>query len=182
VNHTEQQLVLHILGENPTEGQIHHAASALVQHRAEKEVRAVVSWMEMNREHAARTLDAQWYPFVAPIPRDAKPVQVFEGPNIVAVKEPKRQPYKVFLRDLDAFCKEKSLDKGKMIDLGEGRIESYKGWTRTAMAQLGQHGEAGYPYVAPQPVNRKKVPTEKKPLVSVYDFAAEPITYSPPEK
>ena len=156
-------------------------ALALLMRQAEYEVHRVAQQIVDSEAYAARYNAVRWYPFLAPLPRDAKPTPVYEGESVIYFKEPQRQSYKVLVKDLDQFCRDMKLDAKKMADLGEGHIQMHRGWERMAFGVLGVFGESGRQFVEPRPVN-PPVPTEKKEKLTVYNYAAQPITYSPPEK
>jgi hypothetical protein len=117
---------------------------------------------------------------LAPLPKNARPIPVSEGDHVIYFKEPQRQPYKVLVQDMEAFCKEWGLDRKKMEALGEGEISAHRGWERLPFGVLGVYGESGRPYVAPKPID-PEVAQPKKEAITVYHYAPEAITYTPKE-
>ena len=172
MNNEERQYTIRQLGDNPTQADIARAAAALVQYRAEQEVRRVANDIISAAGSYERTKRLYWYPLLSPKPA---PVKVRDAEGVEMWQQPQRQQYKVRLSDLPAFCKENGLDLKAMTEVGEGIRKEHKGWLR-APFQGGQF-EMGKTYEEPRKA-KIKLPTLPVKQMQVL-FAEPPITYKP---
>lgn len=136
---------------------------------------------ELSRQRQARIwgqeyAGRQYYIFLAPIPKGAKAEIVWENDTAIGYKEPQRQPYRVRVRDMAAFCKENKLDEGEMVKLGMGEIPSHRGWSRQAGQGHGLH--LGKEYREPA----SPAPTPEKAKFHVFQYAPTVKDWTPTDK
>jgi hypothetical protein len=162
---------------NPTDEQITQMADDLYQARVEAAIRALVQELASQAAFSRRTYEMRFYPLLAPLPKDAKPIEVGRSEDTVIVEQPQRQPYKVRLVDLADFCREHKLDLKAMTEVGEGTRKEHRGWTR--LPWTGNPHEAGQTYREPTPVQPKPAKQVVKRMRAGGPSALRPITYTP---
>jgi hypothetical protein len=169
MNNTERQLVIAQLSAGKS---IEDAAAALVQYRAEQEVRPIAQELERAATSQARTRRLYWYPFLSPKPA---PVKVRDAEGVQMWQQGQRQEYRVRLPDLEAFCAERGLDVQAMTAVGDGIRKEHKGWIRAPFQ--GGSTELGKTYEEPR---KPKATQPQQPVQQVQTlFAAPPIAYKP---
>lgn len=128
--------------------------------------------------YSERESGARYYPLLLPPENGGKPIVVSEGKDERVLQYPSRKQVNVRMRDLDAFCKANGLDRQKVIDLGEGRIASYRGWERSS--GMGPSMMAGQPYQGSQPKYDPGQPAGGRQQVRVIGtFAEHPAFFDP---
>lgn len=153
MNQENRQFILDQLNANanPNEKEIARLAQELLHFQAEREVRAVVGQHQAHLAAMHAAQQHQWFPFLAPMPKGAKPTVVSESDTGQMLLPPVRQSYKVRLVNLQAFCAEHHLDYAAMYQVGMGEQEEHRGWVRCPWS-LGVAFEMGQPFKQPRPV------------------------------
>ncbi len=88
------------------------------------------------RQHKLAMIRNEWansrvyYPYLAPLPPNAKPRILGSNPTAELRQAPQRQPVAVRLVDLEAFCRTHHLDVDAMRRVGEGTLKEHRGWQR----------------------------------------------------
>lgn len=154
-------------------------ASVLLGTKLEELTQAVKNEIADWRLSRVRALDyynRQYFIFLAPLPKGAKPEIIYESDEIVTVKDPQRQPVRVRRSQFQAFCKENRLDPKEMEKVGMGEEYEHRGYHRMPGLSGGLHlgREWQPPYVpdAPTPKNQRTVRR-------AFQWAAEVVDWTP---
>ncbi len=179
---TEQKNELRLwMSENPNadEDAVNGIAAYLADMQREplaEYIRKELADLRQQQEWNRRASEAMWYPFLAPAPNGGKDVVVSESRDLKVVQRPPRQEVRVRVRDLDAFCRAHKLDKQKMVEVGEGRIKSHRGWERS-------HGigplALGTPYQEPKPqVDTSRPVDGHQEIRRITTFVQKPVVWT----
>lgn len=165
-NWVSEQLPSPHLDPEPTDKDIARIAQALLQRRAEAEVRELVGEMRTTLHASKVAQELSWFQFAGPLPKGTEelaPVTLSdgtvkrrtarvlqEGESVKVLQAVVRPAYKVYLPKLEAFCKEHGLDPKAMHEVGMGTRKEHKGFIRCPW-NLGVNGMLGQPWKDPSP-------------------------------
>lgn len=168
----------------PTDKDMEHLTAWLLRYEAARVIARAVQdhndAITLNQQYQ----ESRWYPFLAPMARDAKPTVRYEDNKQKVVVPPQRQPYRVFLTDFSAFCKRFGLNEEQMRRVGEGLQYEHRGWQRCPYRLNGGRGEAGKdwrdntpnPSLEAEAERMRKAP---KRVVEAYTTQPAPTVFDP---
>ncbi|HEY7340979.1 MAG TPA: hypothetical protein VH591_08865 [Ktedonobacterales bacterium] len=144
-----------------------------------REVQDYYRALRTSRHYGQLVQERLHFVFLRPLPKGAKPTVVSENPSLKIVDMPQRQPVKVRLLDLDAFCAAEKLDRDAMYRVGMGEDKEHKGWTRRP--GMGATYLLGKDWIEPTPV-KPPMPADGHQEVRVrFQYAPVAVEWTPPE-